>query len=391
MIITILYFAFFSWGLYPNSIGSLRMMLRGRYKWTMRLDKKIMDRNTKLIDMVVERAKRDFPDDIALIGLTGSFSTNDFHEKSDLDLIIVNNTERGWEISDGFIFDDVGFDIYCTPWDNLEKKSELDCVGVSSLTELQILYCAKPEHLKRFNALREKALKKLSEGISAECIKRADKHIKLAKQDYADTLLSCDIGTVRYASSGVLYNVVNGIVSLNNTCIKRGIKRYLQELLTYNHLPENFENLYMSLVDAKSVDDIRKASGLLLYAVISLREKLHQEFVEKPVPTYDNLDGWYEECWSNNRNKLINSTAEKNKSYAFLAAAGAQNYFDEMTERLGTKKYDLMQYFDSDNLEKTLEAFMSVMEDYLNEYKKVGRDVERYETFEELYDAYMKG
>jgi hypothetical protein len=49
--------------------------------------------------MVIERAKRDFPDDIAIIGLTGSFSTGDFHEKSDLDLININNTDRGWGIS----------------------------------------------------------------------------------------------------------------------------------------------------------------------------------------------------------------------------------------------------------------------------------------------------
>ena len=53
--------------------------------------------NELLINMVIERARRDFLDDIAIIGLTGSFSTGDFHEKSDLDLIIINNTERGWE------------------------------------------------------------------------------------------------------------------------------------------------------------------------------------------------------------------------------------------------------------------------------------------------------
>ena len=351
--------------------------------------KKLADKNKKLIDMVIERAKRDFPDDIALIGLTGSFNTNDFHEKSDLDLIIVNNTGRGWEISDGFIFDDVGYDIYCTPWDNLEKKAELDCVGVSSLTDLQILYYAKPEYLERLNALKEKALKKLSEDINAECINRAEKHIDLAKQNYADMCLSCDLGTVRYASSELLYNVINSIVSLNNTCIKRGVKRYFEELSTYSHLPEDFENLYMSLIDAKTVDNIRKFSGLLLSAVISLRDKLRQQYVEKPVPTYDNLKGWYEECWCNLRNKFIASVAARDKSYTFLVAESAQNYFDEMTDRLGTKKYDLMQYFDSEHLEKILDAFLLVMDEYLQAYEKVGRSVKRYDSFDALYNDYM--
>jgi hypothetical protein len=48
------------------------------------IKKALLDKNQKLINMVIERAKRDFPEDIALIGLTGSFSTGDFHEKSDL-------------------------------------------------------------------------------------------------------------------------------------------------------------------------------------------------------------------------------------------------------------------------------------------------------------------
>ena len=351
---------------------------------------KLAAKNKKLIDMIIERAKRDFPDEIALIGLTGSFSTNDYHEKSDLDLIIVNNTDRGWGISAGFIYDDVGYDVYCTPWDNLERKAELDCIGVSSLTDLQTLYCAKPEYLEKLTALQEKALKKLSEGIGAECIKRACKYIDLTKQNYADMMLSDDLGTVRYASGELLFNIVNSIVNLNNTCIKRGIKRYFEELSTYRHLPENFEKLSMALIDAKSVQEIREVSGLLLSSVISLRDKMHHEYVEKPVPTHENLKGWYEECWCNCRNKLIASTAAKDKAYAFFAANGAQNYFNEMTERLGTKKYDLMQYFDSDNLDKILNAFMGVMDGYLQEYEKVGLEVERFDSFEQLYDDYMK-
>ena len=354
------------------------------------LRKKLADKNEKLINMVIERAKRDFSDDIALIGLTGSFSTNDFHEKSDLDLIIVNNTGKGWAIGDCFIFDDVGYDIYCTPWDNLEKKAELDCFGVSTLTDLQVLYCAKPEYLERLDALKAKAMKKLSEGINIESIKRAGKHIDLAKQDYADMLLAHNLGEVRYASGSLLFNVVNSIVSLNNTCIKRGVKRYLEELSTYKYLPKDFETLYMSLVDAKSIEDIRKYSGMLLTSVLALREKLYDTYVEKPVPTYDNLGGWYEECWCNLRNKLKLGVANKDKFYTFLIAEGAQSYFDEMTGRLGTKKYDLMQYFDSDNLDKILEEFMKVMDEYLQEYEKVGRKVKCYDSFEALYDSYMK-
>ena len=355
------------------------------------LKQKLADKNKKLIDMVIERAKRDFPDEIALIGLTGSFSTNDFHEKSDLDLIIVNNTDKGWGISTCFIFDDVGYDIYCTPWDNLERKSVLDDPGISTLTDMQILYCAKPEHLERFNALREKAVQALAAPIGAECINRAKKHIDLAKQEYADMMLTDDKNAVRYASGGLMYNLVNSLVHLNNTCIKRGIKRYFEELSAYQYLPENFENLYMSVIEAKTAQDIKNTSRLFLNSVISLRDEMYRKFVEQPVPTYENLKGTYEEAWSNCRNKVINSTAMKDKSYAFFAALGAQAYFDEMAMvHCGTKKFDLMQHFDSDNLEKFRDAFMQAMDDYKCEYEKAGRDVKYYDTFEALYGDFMK-
>ena len=35
-------------------------------------------------------------------------------------------------------------------------------------------------------------------------------------------------------------------------------------------------------------------------------------------------------------------------------------------------------------------AIMEVMDEYLQEYEKVNRPVKHYDTFEELYDDYMK-
>lgn len=355
------------------------------------LKQKLIDKNLKLINMVTERAKRDFPDDIAIIGLTGSFNTGDFHEKSDLDLIIINNTDRGWEIAYGFILDDVGYDIYCTPWETkIEEHSKLESPMVSHLVELQILYCAKPEYLEKFNSYKKKALDALSKPIGMECIERSKKSIDAAKQAYADAMLFDDIGSIRYAAGNVLYNLINALVSLNNTYIKRGTKRHLEELLSYQYLPDNFEILYIAVIEAGTIEEIRNAAYEILKSVVWLYDKMYQNFATKPTPTYDNLWGTYEELWCNCRNKVIISTESKDKSYAYHAALGAQNYLDEMTAMIGTKKFELMQHFDADNLELFKEAFLQAMDQYLSEYKKVGRKVERYNTFDELYKNYMK-
>ena len=355
-----------------------------------RTKRRLLEKNEKLINMVIERAKRDFPDDIALIGLTGSFEHGDFHEKSDLDLIIVNNTDAGWGIANCFIFDGVGYDIYCTPWENLEAKSRLENTGVSSLTELKMLYCAKPEYMDRFNGLKQRALASLAEPVGKNCIERAKKHIDLAKQDYTDTLLSDDAGAVRYAAGGVLYNLVNALVNLNNTCIRQGLKRYFEEIRSYKYLPENFMELYTAVIDAKTVPQMREAALSMLKSVVTLCEAMWSDLVVRPSPSYDNLRGTYEELWSNHRNKVKCCAAFNDKSFAFLEAVFAQNYLDEMTKDRGTRKFDLMCHFDPDDLGAFRDAFLRAMDDYLAEYAKVGREVEMYETFEELYEAFMK-
>ena len=344
------------------------------------IKQKLIDKNKKLIDMVIERVKRDFPDEIEFIGLTGSFSKNDFHEKSDLDLVIVNKTEKGWGLAESFIFDDVGYDIYCSPWEN-----------VSNITDLQVLYYSKPEYLEKYNNLKEQTLKKFAEPIGINCIERAKKRIDLSKQEYANIMLSNNLCEVRYASGEFLGHIVHAIADLNNSCIdKFGIKRYFEELLKYKYLPENFEMLYMAVIEAKSIQDIREASFSLLSKLTQLYDKMHWDFTEQPVPTYDNLWGTYEELWCDCRNKVIRSANLKDKSYAFYAAIGAQSYFDEMTAEKGTKKFELLQYFDADNLEIFKDAFLKAADEYEKEYDRVGRKVLRFDTFEKLYDFYMK-
>lgn len=353
---------------------------------------KILAKNQKLIDMVIQRAKRDFPDDIAIIGLTGSFSTGDYHEKSDLDLIIVNNTDRGWDIGYGFILGDVGYDVYCTPWETrIADQSRLESPMVSCLLDLQVLYCAKPEYMEKLQTYQQRARDELAKSVGRPCIDRAKKDISLAKQEYADAVLAEEIGSVRYAAGLVLYHLVNAVVSLNNTYINRGVKRYLEQLRTYRYLPERFEERYFAVIDAMTAEELRAAALALLRSVEKLRVEMEEQLIEKPVPTNESLRGTYEELWCNCRNKVLDSTAGGDKSYAFHTAIGAQNYLNEMAKEVGTPQFDLMKEFDSGDLSRFREAFLRSMDEYLGEYKKVGRRAERFDSFEALYEKYMRG
>lgn len=359
------------------------------------LEKKLfLEKNDKIIDMVIERVKRDFPQDIVIIGLSGSISTEDFHEKSDLDLIIINDTDKGWGISHCFIMDDIGYDIYCTPWEpRIYESSELISAHVSTLTEMKVLYSAGAEFTERLEAYKRRALELMAQPIGRESLLRAKKWLDKAKADYADVVMSETVGEARMGAGRVLLNCINAIVSMNNTCIKRGIKRYTEEIMGLRFVPAGFEALQAGVIGSRTTGELGENVLRLLRAVAELYQRMWTEFVtekEGVVPCADNLRGTYEELWCNCRNKIAQSTLAGNAVYAFHAAVGAQDYLDEMHECAGTRKYDLLRHFDENDLPALDRAFMEIAEDYLALYAENGLEVCRYDGFDELYAEFMK-
>ena len=55
-------------------------------------------RNRKIIDAVIRKEQAVCPGSAALIGIYGSFRTGDDHPLSDLDLLILINDNRGWQL-----------------------------------------------------------------------------------------------------------------------------------------------------------------------------------------------------------------------------------------------------------------------------------------------------
>lgn len=355
------------------------------------LKNELLDRNQKIIDMVIERVKRDFYEDIAVVGLTGSFSRTDFYEKSDLDLIIVNDTDKGWGICSCFILDDIGFDIYCTPWETrLEDQANLKSFAVGSLVDLEIIYSRDEASLKKLQGLQKRAMDQLNKPISEDCLNRAGETLNKAKTHYGDMSITDNLNDVRYASSKLLFDLFNTVVSINNTYIKRGTINYMEELATYTHVPKDFSLLYMSTIEANNVEAIRKSSLRILKLVSSFLDDMKSTYIEKNTPSKDNLKGAYEELWCNCKNKLIRASKIDDPNYAINAAKSAQELLDDLEWCVGTKKYELMTLFDAHNMTPFKDRFIEIMEDFADEYHKAGVEIVTYENLDDLYKAFMK-
>lgn len=362
-----------------------------RWKMELQIKQQLEEKNQKIIDMVLEKIKRDLVEDIAIVGITGSFSRDDFHEKSDLDLIIVNDTDKGWEIGSCFILGDVGYDIYCTPWNwRIEKQANLESFAVGSLLDLKIIYYKNEESITKFKALQNRALDKINKPIGKECLDRADKTFDKAKSYYADMVIEDNINNVRYASANMLFELINTLVNINNTYIKKGVVNYLEELKSYNHMPNNFESMYMQVILSKTVEDIRKSSHTILLSIAEFLKSSKSTYIEKPEVSYDNLNGIYEELWCNCKNKLIRSASMKDCNYAIHVARGTQEFLNDLHKDIGTKQYELMKFFDGHNMTPLINRFLEIIEEFEKEYENKGRKIMHYQSFEELYSDYMK-
>ena len=113
----------------------------------------------KIVDAIMEKAKRECPDALDMIGIYGSVCTGDVHEHSDLDLLILINDPKGYMLSKTFILEDegIGYDIYCTNWEMLEADANCGHAHLSKLMDSEMLYVRDESVTERLEGLKDKA------------------------------------------------------------------------------------------------------------------------------------------------------------------------------------------------------------------------------------------
>ena len=121
------------------------------------LEKEILlNRNKKIIEIVIRQINEKCPDSIDMIAIGGSFCNGDIYEKSDLDLVIISRDDRAKCLDKCFILDDVAMDIYTHDWKGFEQMSEYPHPYVTKLIYLDIVYVHDDEVIKKYKELQSK-------------------------------------------------------------------------------------------------------------------------------------------------------------------------------------------------------------------------------------------
>ncbi|MBQ8509686.1 MAG: nucleotidyltransferase domain-containing protein [Clostridia bacterium] len=298
----------------------------------------------RLLDVYLRVIRERYAADVSLLLVYGSAVNGTADERSDLDVLCIPKTPRGWELAQTFLLDGVGQDMWCADWTVLERMADFDDTRLSILLDSQTAYIGADEDLARLNTLRARARAMLA---GAPLYDKTAAHLERAEACYGRLCIRFDWTT----AGELLSEAADAWCILHRTYLRFGIKRLPPKLA--------------SLTDG---DFMRNAASLLS----DLRAML-------PKPSHKPTPGLYEELAST-WNKLRRACGQGDTPCALLAASGLQN----------ETGVDLLSAFNPRDLSKLRAAADSTEAAYLDTLNANNIPVRRYTSLEKLEQFYNK-
>ncbi|MBO5937678.1 MAG: nucleotidyltransferase domain-containing protein [Clostridia bacterium] len=339
--------------------------------------------NRKIINAIIEKAESLYPDSVALIGAYGSVTTGDDYAKSDLDLLILIQDEEGRKLGTGFILNDsgVGYDIYCTDWNNLHHEAQCHHAHISKLMVSEVIYVKNQKAYAELCKLREETKLFLE---SDERFQRVNELITKAKVAYADALLCNTLGQVRLKAFGVMDCLLNAVMLYHGKYFRLGVKRTFDEIANLPVSDEFSDNMRKTAAskDASEIRDLLKS--LILY----VEKYVHQE-KPKADPSAV-LTGTYEELYSNWRNK-VEQAANKNDVFSSFVNMCCFNYMlSDISAEFNIGDYNIMDEYNPERLTDNVLIYDKYLEEYEKVCNKVGIKIKRFSDVDAFVADYLE-
>ena len=301
------------------------------------------------VEILVDRIRKDYADDVALVVVMGSVLYGDTHSRSDIDLYYVAKTDRGERLAFTFIIDGIGFDFWSIPWKRLEEMADHREDKTAILTEGRVLWHGGAEDLARFEALKAHAL---DTGDRFAFARRAEERFETACRRYVDLLAARTLSEARSAAIGTIYALGHVLALLNGTTIKRGRRRLRSEILAMELVPADFGRLYDTAFTGNAPEEIAEAFTELMKNTRGLL--LSQIERTRPARDFRAANaGLYEEM-INAYNKIHHACDLDDSVTALFAAVELTREYAEVwagTEHSVGELPDLVAAFDPHDLE----------------------------------------
>ncbi|HSP48349.1 MAG TPA: nucleotidyltransferase domain-containing protein [Clostridiaceae bacterium] len=266
---------------------------------------------TKLAHEFVEKIRRDYPQDISIVAIYGSYVYDELTEFSDLDLFFIPKTQRGYKMTQAFIYKDIGMDFWPISWERAESMANYEDM-VSLIAEAEVIYYGDESDKERFQNLK----KRIIHGLSREdFVHKAKESVRQACDVYFEMLDDKeDFHRVKVLSVGVMKHLAQALVLNDNTYVKRGGEKFIRQAGATKKTPDEFTGVCRELAESKDSESIISYCQNL---ISSVRRTIFAE-TAKGHEDRDYYDGFYEELKST-YNKIHSACEENNCMSALLA------------------------------------------------------------------------
>ncbi len=311
-----------------------------------------------LTQWAIEKIKTEYKDDIALlIGIKGHATDGDCHGEC-FDFFIPA-TDRGYTLSQTFIIDGIGHDLYPRSWERVEASAELKDMSIV-LTGATILYARSDEDIVRFEALQKKLADNLQNpgfiyGKALDCLDKAlDIYRSFIFEEKSYRARSEAEYIHLYLSQAVAY--LNHTVTDSPIFNERQAYDDAPESSIYHcpemlYVPDGFFSYARQLLHTQNVSVLRD----IVYQLIHTTKRFILE--RKPKTTsdrkeinYEDLADWYQELsltWRRIRYFCKHGMVEK----AYKDACYLQNELLYVAEEFQTEELNLLDSFIPEDLE----------------------------------------
>ncbi|MBS4219927.1 nucleotidyltransferase domain-containing protein [Bacillus sp. FJAT-49711] len=339
--------------------------------------------HSELLESIIDVINTKYSNDVSILFIYGSVVNGTANENSDLDMIFVPSTERGWNLATTFILNGSGNDLWGVNWERLESFANFEDMRVSILANSRLVYYASEEDGERYDKLKRQ-IEKIQKGpITPELIEKANQHLIAAKRNYAELCL----GNLT-AAGEILFEISDTLCLLNHTFLHFGAKQMLKELSKLQRLPEGFNEIFQKVVTVKDNEHIQKACFDLINCVEVFFKTIKNEMI--PLVPISHFKGLYEEL-SSHWNKIRYSCEKGDTLSAFLAASNLQAELDHVQEQTGIHNPNLkfIDHYDPDNLSSLARAANKAEETFVRILKESNVPIVSFNNIEDFKDMLM--
>lgn len=350
--------------------------------------------NTKtLTEWVIDKIKSEYKDDIAILAAVKGHAI-DGDEHGEVFDYFVPATERGYELSQTFMIDGIGHDLYPRSWERMEKTADLDEMTIT-LANAEILYAKSDAERERFEALRKKLEVNLHDSVyvyrkALVCLEAAMELYRVLLFEEKNHIARTQGGCIHmYLSQAVAYlnhTFTDSPIYSERQAYDSDEKSRMYHCPGFTAVPEKFFENAGLLLRAKD----GKEQAEILHALICATRKFILERKPEPVKEedgsevcYQELADWYQEL-SLTWRRIRYFCRENMPEEAYVDACNLQSELLVIAREFQIEEMNLLDSYSADCLERLAARSIKLEENVRRILEEHGIAVNEYASMEEF-------